>query len=207
LPSNNKNYVGANMTLPLVGNATVAYQPFFFVRHGQTDWSKEDITNGPGDYSLNELGIQEANSAAETIASMNEKCVVFSSTLLRAKETAQVIANKINTSINLFPDLHERYFGDFRLLAREGCTPCAIPPDAESESSFKERISVAVSSVLNADAFYGKKKIIVSHGLVFKQLSLSLTGKEMAIGYGEIILFTPAKNVRNWTAQEIVKLN
>jgi len=28
-------------------------EPFYFVRHGKTDWSKEDISKGPGDYSLN----------------------------------------------------------------------------------------------------------------------------------------------------------
>lgn len=97
--------------------------------------------------------------AAEIFASMKENLIVFSSKLARANETTQVIANKIKTSVNLFPDLHERYFGHFRLLTKEDC---AFLPDAESETLFKERIFAAVSSLMNSEAFYGKKNHCIS---------------------------------------------
>lgn len=185
----------------MIGN--IQREPFYFVRHGQTDWSKDDITKGPGDYSLNAAGVLEAESAAQILIAKKENYVVISSSLLRARETAQTIADKLKTSVYQIPDLKERYFGDFRLLLKESTLHEVTPPDAESETSFQRRITEVFSNVMNSNDFKGKTKIIVSHGLVFKKLSHCLTGSEKSIGYGEIYLFNPSSTGNNWIVQKV----
>lgn len=183
-------------------------ESFYFVRHGKTDWSMEDITRGPGDYSLNDTGKKQAKSAAKILANREEKenYVIVSSLLERAKQTAQKIANRIKIPVTFYPDLHERYFGDFSQLAEEEISQGAVPHDAESETSFKERVSKAIPTVMNSKEFYGKKKVIVSHSNVFRELSLNLTGKESTIDYGEVFLFTPLTDGK-WMAQKIGEEN
>lgn len=184
-------------------NDSIQRDRFYFVRHGQTDWSKDDITKGPGDYPLNAAGVLEAESAAQIFITKEENYVVISSTLQRAKETANSIANKFKTTIYQISDLNERYFGDFRLLDKNTISHEAMPPDAEPETSFQRRIKEVFTKVMNSNDFKGKTKIIVSHGLVFKQLSRWLTGSEKSIGYGEIYLFNPPIVGNNWTAQKV----
>ena len=158
---------------------------FFFVRHGRTDWSTTDIMLGPMDNPLNEFGIQDASNAASLFASMKYKYNIVSSTLLRAHQTAQIIANKLGMDIQYMSELKERYYGDFRLLG-----PNVVPIDAECEVDFKDRVLSSVIHILqNTDQ--DSIPVIVAHGLVFKELCRLMGYDFENINYGEIIKFVP----------------
>lgn len=138
--------------------------PFYFVLHGQTDWSKDDITKGPGDYSLNANGILQAEVAANFFIKKDEGYVVISSTLARAKETARTIADKLKIPVHHNSELNERYYGDFRLIKEDE----PFPSDAELTANFQIRVTEIFTRIINAPEYKEKIKIIVSHGLVFK---------------------------------------
>ncbi len=63
----------------------------YLVRHGTTDWNKEEIFRGRVDCKLNETGQAEARALAGYFRDIPVE-VIYSSPLSRATETAQVIA-------------------------------------------------------------------------------------------------------------------
>lgn len=173
---------------------------FVFVRHGRTDWSMAVLTKGPGDLSLNELGRADAYSAGEVLCSFREKeFSILSSELVRARQTAAIISEMIGTSVLVFPNLHERYFGDFSVTSSS-----EIPADAESESDFQKRVAKVFSEISTKADFFTKTVVVVSHSLVFKQLSLLLTGQKKTINYGEAYLFSKREMDDVWQLDKLV---
>ena len=86
------------------------------VRHGQTDWNKDQLIQGLTDNPLNDLGVAQAHAAGKFInteASMPKWDIIISSPLTRAHKTAQIIATHLNYTgeIILIDDFKERDFG------------------------------------------------------------------------------------------------
>ncbi len=96
---------------------------FYFVRHGQTYWGKEDLLKGPQDLSLNPTGIDQAHKAASIIKKISNtfsKAVIIVSTLKRALETGVRISKITNIPIvDRKYDLREHYYGDHRLIPKD----------------------------------------------------------------------------------------
>ena len=65
------------------------------VRHGETDWNLDGRIQGQMDIPLNSNGRIQAELCATAI-NFEKWDVIVSSTLKRAKETAEIIANKFN---------------------------------------------------------------------------------------------------------------
>lgn len=64
----------------------------YIVRHGQTDWNKDNIAQGTTDIPLNEEGIKQAYIVKEKLKDvLFTKC--YSSPLSRALTTAKIITN------------------------------------------------------------------------------------------------------------------
>jgi broad specificity phosphatase PhoE len=87
----------------------------YAIRHGQTDWNKEEKIQGRTDIPLNETGILQAEEAAENFKN-KEIAKIYSSPLVRAVKTAEIINEKINVSITPDVRLIERDFGDYEGL-------------------------------------------------------------------------------------------
>ena len=83
---------------------------FYLVRHGETDWNKEGILQGQTDTLLNDLGVVQAKEAAELLKNVTFD-LAFSSDLLRAKHTAEIIASEHNLTVETTKLLRERNFG------------------------------------------------------------------------------------------------
>ncbi|KAF0820764.1 hypothetical protein KIS4809_0291 [Bacillus sp. ZZV12-4809] len=66
------------------------------IRHGITPWNKEGRAQGSSDIPLHEEGLAEAERLAERVSGENWD-VIYSSNLLRAKQTAEVIQEKIGS--------------------------------------------------------------------------------------------------------------
>ncbi|QVK17044.1 histidine phosphatase family protein [Mycoplasmatota bacterium] len=82
------------------------------VRHGQTDYNKNRIIQGQIDIPLNSLGKEQAVKTSNHFK--NESIdLIISSPLIRAYETAQIIANEINYTNDILIDkaFIERNFG------------------------------------------------------------------------------------------------
>jgi len=82
------------------------------VRHGQTDWNLARRIQGSTDIPLNDTGREDARWAAEKLAAETHHAV-YTSPLLRARETAEIIAERLGLEIaGVVPDIREREFGD-----------------------------------------------------------------------------------------------
>lgn len=73
-----------------------------FVRHGVTAWNKEGRAQGTTDVPLDDEGIEMAEHAANRIQ-YEEWDVIYTSPLIRAKKTAEIIAEK-QPEIDFFVD-------------------------------------------------------------------------------------------------------
>lgn len=88
------------------------------VRHGETDWNRDGRWQGHSDTPLNELGRRQAHELAATLDGVD---VLYSSDLTRARETAEIVADRLGVEIHLDSRLRERSFG-----AWEGLTTTEI---------------------------------------------------------------------------------
>jgi broad specificity phosphatase PhoE len=80
------------------------------IRHGRTKLHKDDRFWGKTDVSLSNIGIQQAGQLRARLAS-EKITAVFSSTLSRARATAEIIASGRKLDITLCGELCECSFG------------------------------------------------------------------------------------------------
>ncbi|MBI4595756.1 MAG: histidine phosphatase family protein [Candidatus Tectomicrobia bacterium] len=66
----------------------------YLIRHGQTEWNQQEIFRGLADVALDQEGRREARALAKRLQG-TEIAAIFSSPLMRAKETADIIGNVI----------------------------------------------------------------------------------------------------------------
>ncbi len=145
-------------------------QPFYFLRHGETDWNARGWSQGNVDIPLNNVGLAQAEHAAGLLRHRGIRSIV-SSPLSRAHDTAKAAAAAIGAPVTLEPHLREVSFG-----AQEG-QPMAqwfddwvaetyTPPDAESFSDLRARAVLAVNRCLQQES----PVLIVAHGALFRAL-------------------------------------
>lgn len=78
-----------------------------FIRHGQTDWNRQQRVMGTQPISLNEEGIRQAEKLAEYLKGTRLDAVV-TSPVKRAAQTAQILLND-RPELKL---IHEKRFGE-----------------------------------------------------------------------------------------------
>ena len=89
-----------------------------FWRHGQTDYNVQGRVQGQVDIPLNEVGVAQAEAAAEELVKLKPDLIICSD-LRRAQATAQVLQDTCGEGVQLLKDerLRERAFGDFEGLS------------------------------------------------------------------------------------------
>lgn len=163
---------------------------FWFIRHGQTDWNKEGRYQGQLDIPLNAEGLLQAEAAAQSIAaSAQEFAAIYSSDLLRARQTAEIVARLLSLSLQLDPRLREINLGQWqgRLHAEvrqeravmNDSTQVADPnvphaPGGESVAQVAERATQAMNWF--AQRHPQGNVIIVAHGVVIATLLCATRG-------------------------------
>ena len=99
---------------------------FFFFRHGVTSFNKEKKYTGHQDISLSSSAYEEIKNTLPLLKNKNIT-IVYSSPLLRAQQTAKIIANYLNISIVIVDEFKERNFGLFegkkKLQYNKKCFP------------------------------------------------------------------------------------
>lgn len=91
---------------------------FYIIRHGQTNWNKEGRIQGKTDIELNEEGIKQAQEAKRILKDYPIDMIV-SSTLKRARKTAEIINETKQEPIIFDNGIEERGFGDFEGKVRK----------------------------------------------------------------------------------------
>ncbi|HEX8760584.1 MAG TPA: bifunctional RNase H/acid phosphatase [Pseudonocardiaceae bacterium] len=81
------------------------------LRHGQTEYSAQRRYSGREDLPLTELGERQAAAAAARLSRMDGVAAVVSSPLLRARQTAQPVADALDVPLSVHEGLVETDFG------------------------------------------------------------------------------------------------
>jgi probable phosphoglycerate mutase len=90
--------------------ATITRVAFWFLRHGETDWNAQGLSQGNVDIPLNAVGLAQARAAAPLLRNRGIATIVASS-LSRARVTAEIVAGVLALPVRLDDGLREVAFG------------------------------------------------------------------------------------------------
>jgi probable phosphoglycerate mutase len=149
----------------------------YLIRHGEAHSNVERVVGGiKGDLGLTERGVQQAQALAERLRGGEiTPDVLYASTLPRARQTAEYVAEALGMPITWDDDLHElrpgqadgmhadeardRFEGFNRFLV-EAYMP--IAPEGESWGSFQMRAAAALERLTTRHE--GQTIAVVAHG-------------------------------------------
>jgi probable phosphoglycerate mutase len=157
------------------------------VRHGETAWNAEHRVQGQLDIPLNEIGLRQAQ-AVGMVLKEERFDAIYSSDLVRARQTATPIAGLLALPISLDKELRERHYGIFERLtyaeakvrypedyARfESRDPDYAFRTGESLKDFSARSIKIITAI--ADRHKGQSVLVFTHGGVLDKLYRFITG-------------------------------
>ena len=165
----------------------------YLLRHGETDWNKEGRIQGHTDISLNQNGRIQISQAADRLADLGVDIdVVISSPLSRARESAEIAADRLSyhkDDIIVEPLLIERCFGEAEGLTaaeREEKYPNYHYsdigyhfPGMESYDDLMERAHCILTNLIST---YKERHniLIVSHGAILAAIITAVTNGKIA---------------------------
>jgi phosphoserine phosphatase len=159
----------------------------YLVRHGETEWNASNKIQGNMDTELNKMGIMQAEFVASKLAEESIDAI-YTSSLKRAKTTAQIISEQIKVEVKelhefreiclgpweglTIKEINERYSEHYKIY-RENPADFNMP-GAETFLQVSERFCNAINNIViqNID----KKIVIVSHGAAIKAAIISILG-------------------------------
>ncbi|HLB96321.1 MAG TPA: histidine phosphatase family protein [Acetobacteraceae bacterium] len=153
---------------------TITRVAFWFLRHGETDWNAQGISQGNVDIPLNEVGLAQARAAAPLLRNRGIASIV-ASPLSRARVTAEIIAQVLALPVHLDPGLREVHFGVQEGQKMSGWFPDWIagvrtPDGAETFAALRTRAVAAVNRALTLPPVV----LVVAHGAMFRTLRAAM---------------------------------
>lgn len=120
-----------------------------FVRHGESEGNVLGVAQGWADYALTKRGRRQAEAVADHLAG-RQPVALYSSDLVRAVATADVIASRLGLSVERREGLREQCFGERQGLTWEQCVERwgdglvvgdGKVPGEEQTVAFRERVA------------------------------------------------------------------
>lgn len=161
---------------------------FFLVRHGETDWNKEEVFRGKKDIPLNERGRDQAKRTAKYLENFKVDGI-YSSPLLRAKETASIISEMNGVPVYIMEELIDMDFGVWEGLSLNQ-VQTAYPEEfnlwrrypqrweiqgAETLKDVRRRVSKGIKW-LKKEVNEKKNVVLVTHRVICKMVAMILLG-------------------------------
>jgi broad specificity phosphatase PhoE len=150
----------------------------WLIRHGQTDWNLTGRWQGQAPHApgLNETGQAQALVVRDLLTEIHVSAI-YSSDLLRARQTAELIAKPLGLTVTLEPRLREVNLGEWEGMLGsdiESRYPLEIEerkrdplhahaPNGESPLEVAKRVITAVDEI--ADRHPNDSVLIISHGV------------------------------------------
>jgi len=147
--------------------------PFWFLRHGETDWNARGLSQGNIDIPLNTVGRAQAERAAVALAATQGTpraiATIVSSPLGRARDTAMAVAAKLGLEVEVDDDLHEVSFGVQEGQEMGGWFDDWVegrftPEGAESFAQLRERTVAVLDRCLAKPG----PVLVVAHGALWR---------------------------------------
>ncbi|EKE14925.1 MAG: hypothetical protein ACD_12C00243G0001 [uncultured bacterium] len=147
----------------------------YLTRHGETEWNEKKLIQGHSDIPLNKKGELQAKQLGKELEDVHFDAV-FSSDLLRAKNSAEIITLENKLPIVATNALKERFFGRFEgkpledlvqtigevmTVSKEKQKRLKIY-DVESDDDILLRLLPFIKKV--ASDYSGKNVLMVTHG-------------------------------------------
>jgi broad specificity phosphatase PhoE len=157
------------------------------MRHGQTQWNREERFRGRADLSLDETGRRQAEVAALRLKE-EHAAAVYCSPLRRALQTAKIVGEKLGLPVRPLEGLIDLDFGSFEGLSGEEATrqypelyrlwlqhPHEVRfPGGEGLEDVRQRVVPAVEQL--AAKHKDQTVILVSHKVVCQVLMCAMFG-------------------------------
>jgi len=157
------------------------------IRHGQSEWNALNQFTGWKDPGLTAKGVEEAHNAGRIINNLKINFdLVFTSALIRAQNTAEIILKEINQPLSTIKNqaLNERNYGDLAGLNKDdarkrwGDEQVHIwrrsydipPPGGESLKDTGERVLPYFMKEIHPHVCKGKNVLIAAHGNSLRSL-------------------------------------
>ena len=158
---------------------------WYIVRHGETAWNAEQRVQGHTDVPLNDIGREQAALTGRRLAA-TRFAAVYSSDLVRARETAEIITAASNTGP--YEIIHDERLREISFGALEGKTWAEMddvmqsvrdtqsldfaPDGGESYRDLLERLG-GFAEMLR-ERHPNRKVLVVGHGAAFRALVVRL---------------------------------
>ena len=157
------------------------------IRHGQSEWNALNQFTGWKDPGLTSKGVEEARNAGKIINNLKINFdLVFTSALIRAQNTAEIILKEINQPLSTIKNqaLNERNYGDLAGLNKDdarkrwGDEQVHIwrrsfdipPPGGESLKDTGERVLPFFMKEILPYVCKGKNVLVAAHGNSLRSL-------------------------------------
>lgn len=152
----------------------------YLIRHGQTTGDIEGRYGGSYDDHMTEEGYEQLVGTAQKLVGKGIE-IIFSSPLIRARESAEIIAHVIGASVQVIEGLRERHYGVLTGLTKEEAKQkypdvveshkdyMSTDPEGESYNDFYQRVIKTYIGVV-ADNQNHATIAIVSHGGPIKMI-------------------------------------
>jgi broad specificity phosphatase PhoE len=157
-----------------------------FLRHGESTGNAERRWQGQADYPLTDKGCQQAQALADRWLAEGRKFdCILTSPLKRAKQTADIVGNALNLSVETDPLWMERDIGQVQGLTseevhqrypeREFITPfsAALGNEGEGDWELYLRGGRALQDLLRRNP---GSYLVVSHGGLLNQVMYAVVG-------------------------------
>jgi probable phosphoglycerate mutase len=173
-----------------VASVSLVTTTIVLVRHGETDWNRENRFQGHSDPPLNALGRAQARELAEELA-LQRVTVAYTSPLRRASQTAEILASRLGVEVHPSETLMEVDVGSWSGLTREEVE--SRYPDGyrrwleyghgwEDGETYEELGERVVSGLLEIGSGHpGETVLTVTHGGPIRSALAAAAG----IGFGE----------------------
>lgn len=175
--------------------------PFWFIRHGETAWNRQNLSQGDIDIPLNATGREQALRAAELMRGHRIVSIV-SSPLSRALDTAAAVSAVMGVALSTDEGLRETKFGE-----QEGqpmgdwyddwIAGSYTPEGAETFAGLRTRVTAAINRALTQPS----PVLIVAHGGLFRAVrsAMGLAPNVRTPNAVPIFCAPPAGTAAHWT--------
>jgi broad specificity phosphatase PhoE len=171
---------------------------FIFVRHGKSQANQDKIIAAP-DSPLTKEGEAQARKVGRELKK-NDVTVVVSSPLLRARQTAEIIAKQLKVAeVQVIDDLRERGFGQLQNQAKEHPSEWYFTIDGESDVEPKGVLIARCEAALAKIRKLAEtdKVVVVGHAVTGFYLQQVAAGKRFFDD------FDPPKEMLNSAQKEV----